>query len=108
MWIRKPDHEAEGDDAKQAGFWRSLWTVFAVVFIAEWGDLTQIGTAAFEAKYHAWLAIFLASAAALWCVAGIAVLVGNRAGKLLDPKVTQKVAAAIFAVVGVVMMIGAL
>ena len=49
MWIRHPEDE-EAAAAKQAtGFWRTLWTVFAVVFVAEFGDLTQIGTAAFEA-----------------------------------------------------------
>ena len=78
-----------------------------MVFIAEWGDLTQIGTAAFEARYHAWLTVMLASVAALWCVAAIAVFVGNRAGKLLDPKVTQMVAAIIFAGVGIALIVGA-
>lgn len=101
MWIRKPDDDDDDDDKPDAGFWRSLWTTFLVVFIAEWGDLTQIGTAAFEARYHAWLTILLASIAALWCVSAIAVFIGNRAGKLLDPKVTQKVAAILFAGVGV-------
>ncbi|MDB4964918.1 MAG: hypothetical protein JWN44_607 [Myxococcales bacterium] len=106
MWLRKP--EASDDDAAnpqpKATFWRALWTVFAVVFIAEWGDLTQIGTAALQAKYHAWLTVMLASTAALWCVAGLAVFVGNRAGRLLDPKVTQKVAAVVFAVIGVLLV----
>ena len=81
--------------------------MLAVVFIAEWGDLTQIGTAAFEARYHAWLTVVLASVAALWCVAAIAVFVGNRAGMLLDPKVTQTVAAIIFAGVGIALIAGA-
>jgi Ca2+/H+ antiporter, TMEM165/GDT1 family len=107
MWLRKPEGE-EGDakDQKQTGFWRVVWTVFAVVFVAEWGDLTQIGTAGFEAKYHAWLTIFVASSLALWCVAAIAVFVGNRAGKLLDARITQKVAAVVFAVVGVLLIAG--
>ncbi len=107
MWIRKEEDEEGTDEKAKLGFWRTLWTVFAIVFVAEWGDLTQIGTAAFEARYHAWLTIMLASIAALWCVAGIAVLVGNRASKLLDPKVTQKIAALIFLGVGVVLLIGA-
>ena len=107
MWFRKPDSDEEGGDGKpQTGFWRALWTVFAVVFIAEWGDLTQIGTAAFEAKNHAWFTIFVASSLALWCVAAIAVFVGNRAAKLLDPHVTQKVAAVVFVIVGVLLMAG--
>jgi putative Ca2+/H+ antiporter (TMEM165/GDT1 family) len=106
MWLRKPeddDHEAK----ETKGFWSALGTTFGVVFIAEWGDLTQIGTAALQAKYSAWLTVFVASAAALWSVAAIAVFVGNRAGKLLDPKVTQKVAAVLFAVVGVLLLVSA-
>jgi putative Ca2+/H+ antiporter (TMEM165/GDT1 family) len=104
MWIRKGDGDDDGDDKPEAGFWRSLWTTFAVVFIAEWGDLTQIGTAAFEARYHAWLTIMLASIGALWCVSALAVFVGNRAGKLLDPRITQKVAAIVFAIVGALLI----
>ena len=105
MWIRKGEDDEHADD-KTRGFWSSLWTTFAVVFVAEWGDLTQIGTAGLQAKYRAWPIVFGASALALWCVAAIAVFVGNRAGKLLDPRVTQKVAAVIFLAVGVLLMIG--
>jgi putative Ca2+/H+ antiporter (TMEM165/GDT1 family) len=79
-----------------------------VIFIAEWGDLTQLGTAALEARYHAWVTVLLASIAALWCVAALAVFVGNRAGRLLDPHLTQKIAAVIFLIVGVVLLAQAL
>jgi len=108
MWFRKQEDAAvaKGEE-EEAGFWGALWTVFIVVFVAEWGDLTQIGTAGFEAKYHAWLTILLASTLALWSVAAIAVFVGNHAGKLLDPRVTQKVAAVVFAAIGVLLAAGA-
>lgn len=105
MWLRTHDEAKEAKDAE--GFWRVFATVFTVIFIAEWGDLTQIGTAAFEAKYHTWPVIMAASVAALWCVAALAVFAGNRAGKLLDPRITQKVAAVIFAGVGAVLLISA-
>ncbi|HEY1817319.1 MAG TPA: TMEM165/GDT1 family protein [Kofleriaceae bacterium] len=105
MWIRKAEDESH-DDKEGVGFWSSLWTTFAVVFVAEWGDLTQIGTAGLQAKYRSWLIVFGAAALALWCVAAIAVFVGNRAGRLLDPKLTQKIAALIFLAVGVLLMIG--
>jgi putative Ca2+/H+ antiporter (TMEM165/GDT1 family) len=109
MWFRKhDDEERDFSTAARAGFWRSLWTVFAVVFVAEWGDLTQIGTAGFQAKYHSWLTVFLASTLALWCVAAIAVFVGNRAGTLLDAKLTRKAAALVFAAIGVVLLTGVL
>jgi putative Ca2+/H+ antiporter (TMEM165/GDT1 family) len=74
------------------------------VFIAERGDLTQIGTAALAARFGKPLTVFCAATLALWCVAGLAVFVGNRAGKLLDPDVTKKVAAVIFAVIGAVLI----
>jgi len=109
MWFRRPE-EADPEDTKnkeKAGFFGVLWTVFAVVFVAEWGDLTQIGTAGFEAKYHAWLTILVASSLALWSVTALAVLVGNRAGKLLSPALTQKVAAGVFAVIGALLLAGA-
>ena len=106
MWLRKHDAHTEGAEAERAGFWSALWTVFLVVFVAEWGDLTQIGTAGFEAKYSAWLTILLASSLALWSVAAIAVFVGNRAGRLLDHTVTQRVAAVVFALFGVLLVTG--
>jgi putative Ca2+/H+ antiporter (TMEM165/GDT1 family) len=106
MWIRKEDADDAKEDTEQRGFWSTLGKTFAVVFIAEWGDLTQVGTATLQAKYHDALTIFAASALALWCVAAIAVFVGNRAGKLLDSHVTQKIAAAVFAAIGVLLLAG--
>jgi Ca2+/H+ antiporter, TMEM165/GDT1 family len=107
MWLRKAEGEAREHEAKE-GFWRVLATVFAIVFVAEWGDLTQIATAGFAAKYDAWPTILFASSAALWAVAAIAVFAGNRAGRLLDPKRTQKIAAIVFAIVGVILVVDAL
>jgi len=107
MWFRKHEDRLEhGEAERKSGFWSALWTVFIVVFVAESGDLTQIGTAAFAAKYRAWLTTLPASTLALWSAAAIAVFVGNRAGKFLDPKVTQRVAAVVFAVLGVLLAVG--
>ncbi len=107
MWLRRHDTAATSTIAHHGtGSWRALASVFMVVFVAEWGDLTQIGTAGLQAKYHAAFTIFIASSLALWCVAAIAVFVGNRAGKLLEPAVTQRVAAGMFAIVGVLLVAG--
>src|ERR1700761_2174959 len=38
MWIRKGDDEEEGKEKPPAGFWKTLWTVFAVIVVAEFGD----------------------------------------------------------------------
>jgi putative Ca2+/H+ antiporter (TMEM165/GDT1 family) len=107
MWLRRGDDDDEADAADR-GFWRSLWTTFVVIFIAEWGDLTQIGTATLAARYADWPTILAGSIAALWCVTAIAVLVGNRLARVLKPKVTQRVAAVVFAAVGVLLLVNAL
>jgi Ca2+/H+ antiporter, TMEM165/GDT1 family len=107
MWIRKPEADDHKKRATQEGFWRALWTVFVIVFIAEWGDLTQVGTAGFSAKYQAeWLTIFLAATAALWAVTAIAVFIGHKAGRLLEPRLTQRIAGVVFAAIGVILIAG--
>lgn len=52
-------------------------TTFAVIFTAEWGDLTQLVTAGQAARTDAPLSVFLGSWLALTAVAGIGVLVGS-------------------------------
>jgi len=108
MWRRHEEADVSKDHDGKLGFWKTLGTTFAIVFIAEWGDLTQVGTAALAAHYHAPVTVFAGSTAALWAVAGIAVFVGNRAGKLLDPNRTKRIAALLFAVVGVALVSGRL
>jgi putative Ca2+/H+ antiporter (TMEM165/GDT1 family) len=106
MW-RKHDEEPEaGKDGGQLGFARAFTMSFMVVFVAEWGDLTQIATAGFAARYKQPVLVFCAATAALWAVASVAVIAGNRAGHLLNPKLTQKIAAVLFALVGVALIAG--
>jgi Ca2+/H+ antiporter, TMEM165/GDT1 family len=106
MW-RKNDEEPEaGKDGGQLGFARAFTMSFMVVFVAEWGDLTQIATAGFAARYKQPVLVFCAATAALWAVASVAVIAGNRAGHLLNPKLTQKIAAVLFALVGVALIAG--
>ncbi len=107
MWRRTEDSEEDvKDGSAQAGFWRSTWLVFVVVFIAEWGDLTQLATAALAARYHSPVVVFSGSTLALWSVASLAVFIGHRAGKFLDPHLTQRIAAVLFAVIGVAIVAG--
>ncbi len=109
MWRRKEEQDDDGPaktEEKEPSFARAFATVFGVVFIAEWGDLTQLGTAALAARYHAPLIVFGGATVALWAVVALAVFIGNRARKLLDPGRTKKIAAVIFAVLGVLLLVG--
>src|ERR1039458_51148 len=56
---------------KIASHWKEITTAFVVIFIGEFGDLTQIQALNFEAKLHAPLEVFLASSLALICVSFI-------------------------------------
>jgi len=108
MWVR---HEGEGeikDKPEVQTFGKSLVMAFSIVFVAEWGDLTQIATAGFAARLNRPVLVFAASTAALWSVATIAVTVGHRAGRLLNPNLTRKVAAVLFALAGVALIAGLL
>ena len=62
--------------ARGSGGVRAFATTFAVIFTAEWGDLTQLVTAGQAARTQAPLAVFIGSWAALIAVAGLGVLVG--------------------------------
>ncbi|HEX3596788.1 MAG TPA: TMEM165/GDT1 family protein, partial [Polyangiaceae bacterium] len=95
-------------EGEEPGFWRATGLAFGVVFIAEWGDLTQLATAALAARYRSPYAVFGGATLALWAVATIAVVIGNRAGKLLDPHLTKRLAAVLFALVGAALITGLL
>ena len=67
-------------------FWPVAATSFAVVFLAEFGDLTQIMTVSLAARYHDPLAVGTGAVLALWTAAGIAVFVGWRLLKVIPVK----------------------
>jgi Ca2+/H+ antiporter, TMEM165/GDT1 family len=69
--------ESELVAAEAASHRRVATTAFAVIFIAEWGDLTQILTANLAARYHSPVSVAVGAVLALWAVAAIAVLGGR-------------------------------
>src|SRR5258708_21429258 len=112
MWKRRTDEDlpSAGSDqpSSTAHFWKTFASVFGVVFIAEWGDLTQLATAAFAAREHAPWLVFWAATLALWAVTAIAVVVGRRTAKVLAPEVTKRIAALLFAAIGLAPLTGLL
>jgi putative Ca2+/H+ antiporter (TMEM165/GDT1 family) len=112
MWLRKnpetTDVRITNDEKGKPAFLRALVSTFSLIFVAEWGDLTQLGTAALAARYKSPLTVFSAATLALWSVAALAVVVGNRAGALMNPQITKRVAAVVFLVIGVALISGVL
>jgi putative Ca2+/H+ antiporter (TMEM165/GDT1 family) len=56
---------------------RVVTTAFIVIFLAEWGDITQLLTANLAAHYHSPLSVGVGAILALWAVAALAVLGGQ-------------------------------
>jgi len=104
MWRRDEDAEPDLATASNApapsSFRGAFLKSFAVVFLAELGDLTQLGTAALAARFRAPLTVFVGSAAALCSVSALAVFLGNRLSKLINPHHVQRVAAVVFGLLG--------
>jgi putative Ca2+/H+ antiporter (TMEM165/GDT1 family) len=63
--------------AARASGWRAVTTSFAVLFLAEWGDLSQLLTASMAISYHDRLAVFVGAWAALLTVSGLAAVMGR-------------------------------
>jgi putative Ca2+/H+ antiporter (TMEM165/GDT1 family) len=111
MFVKKeeaPENASKEAEKASPSFLRTAGTAFGVVFLAEWGDLTQIGTAALAARYAAPFIIFASATLALCSAAGVAIAVGNRAARFLNPAIVQKVAAVLFAIVGVLLVVSEL
>jgi putative Ca2+/H+ antiporter (TMEM165/GDT1 family) len=92
---RESRRGGEHADPKQASRHGAILTAFAVIFLAEWGDLTQILTANLAAKYHAPLSVAVGSVLALWAVAALAVASGQSLLRLVNIAVIRKVTAAV-------------
>ncbi|HEY1819415.1 MAG TPA: TMEM165/GDT1 family protein [Trebonia sp.] len=86
LWRQKTD-EQEDDDAGRDGlrdeFWPVFGTAFAVVFLAEFGDLTQFMTVSLAARFHDPISVGIGATLALWVAAGAAVTLGWRVLKLI-------------------------
>jgi len=100
MWARDEVEAPDVEEAGGEGFTRAMGASFAVIFIAEWGDLTQLATAALAAKHGRPLTVFLAATSALWCVAALAVAAGHHLKRSFNPRRLEQAAAAMFALVG--------
>lgn len=99
----------EDEVARERRHRHSAWlTSFLVVFAAEWGDLTQLATAALVARTGQPLAIALGAIPALWAVTVLAAVTGSQAKRLLTAVVLNRVSAALFALVGAVVLLTAL
>jgi putative Ca2+/H+ antiporter (TMEM165/GDT1 family) len=80
-----------------------LLSTFALLFVAELGDKTQLAVISMTAKHKMPLWIFLGATLALAAVTGIGVLGGELLTRFIPEAILRKVAAVLFVAMGVLM-----
>jgi putative Ca2+/H+ antiporter (TMEM165/GDT1 family) len=92
------DEEDVGRDGLRDGFWPVFGTAFAVVFLAEFGDLTQFMTISLAARFHDPLAVGIGATLGLWVATAGAVTLGWRVLKLIPMKWLTRGAAVVMVI----------
>jgi putative Ca2+/H+ antiporter (TMEM165/GDT1 family) len=102
LWRHKGEEGEGGDtgreDGLRNGFWPVFGTAFAVVFLAEFGDLTQFMTVSLAARFHDPVSVGIGATLALWVAAGAAVTLGWRVLKLIPMEWLTRGAAVVMVV----------
>ena len=103
-FMLRESFQQEEDDAEAAvartpagrDAWTAVASSFAVIFVGEWGDITQITTANLAARYHQPLAVGVGATLGLWCAALIAITAGRSLLRVVSVTLLHRVGAAIF------------
>ncbi|HEY8223649.1 MAG TPA: TMEM165/GDT1 family protein [Pyrinomonadaceae bacterium] len=85
---------------------RVLLTTFGIIFLAEMGDKTQIAAMTMAAQTKKPWAVFLGASLALAAVSAIGVIVGGALGNYVPLEWVKRIAAILFIIIGVLMLIG--
>ena len=104
-WTLIPDKFEEGD-AKFAKYGVFLTTLIAF-FLAEMGDKTQIATVALAAQYNTFFAVVAGTTFGMMLANVPAVYFGDRIADRLPTRLVHRIAALIFAILGVATLLGA-
>jgi putative Ca2+/H+ antiporter (TMEM165/GDT1 family) len=91
------EEESVADAGSAAGFARVAAMAFGVIFLAEFGDLTQILCANLAARYHSPLSVGLGAVLGLWAVGLLAILGGKSLLRLVPVTAIARVAAVVMA-----------
>lgn len=88
--------------------WKIFWTAFATLFLAELGDKTQLAVITMTSKTNAAVSVFLGAALALVLVTLLGVLFGSAITSVIPAEWLQRIVAAAFIIIGVLMLFGKL
>jgi len=80
---------------------RVLLTTFALIFVAELGDKTQLAILSFTTESKSPLSVFLGSALALMLSSLLGVIFGTALMKIIPPQYIKTASGILFLIVGV-------
>ena len=105
VWMLIPDKldEGDGDAAPRFGVFGTTLIAF---FLAEMGDKTQIATVMLAAQYNAWGAVVLGTTLGMMLANAPVVWFGERITRRVPIRVVHVISAVIFAVLGVIALLG--
>jgi len=86
--------------------WKLFTSTFALIFLAELGDKTQLATLSLAASGKSRLLVFLGAAFALVATSAIAVLVGEGLARIVPEVWVRRVAGLGFLVLGGLFLLG--
>jgi putative Ca2+/H+ antiporter (TMEM165/GDT1 family) len=109
--LRKNPEEEEEEEEREVArqVRRAGWlSSFLVVFAAEWGDLTQLATAALAAQTREPLAVGIGALVALCLVTLLAVAAGSVLTRFVAQRTLEVASGIVFALVGALVIVTAL
>lgn len=77
-----------------------FYSGFALIFLAEWGDKTQIASGLFAVRYNSWM-VLLGVMAALILLSAIAIYLGKFISSKREEKTIKKIAGTLFIIIGI-------
>jgi putative Ca2+/H+ antiporter (TMEM165/GDT1 family) len=92
---QEEEGESEADTARKS--LKTVGAAFVVIFVGEFGDLTQILTANLAAKYHAPLTVFVGAFGALTTVAALGAFGGRALLRVAPLGVIRKIGGVLLA-----------
>lgn len=105
-WMLVPDKADDDLAGKDAGRSSVFWITTVAFFLAEMGDKTQIATVMLAARFNDLLTVTAGTTLGMMIANVPAVLLGDRVVKRVPVQWVHRIAAVIFAAIGVVILAG--
>ena len=112
LWWSSRGGDEEADEVGEASTGQATKltayaTSFVVIFIGEWGDITQILTANLAAKYDSPVLVGIGAVIGLWAAAVIAITAGQTLLRYISITMLQRIGALILLAFGIYSLVQA-